>query len=58
MAAFAITSKALENNNFEVLVALVETYIETLDSTNDPIVSINFVYNSKNGAYHASIISS
>ncbi len=58
MAAFAITSKALEDKNFAALVALVETYIETLDSTNDPIVSINFVYNSANGAYHASIISS
>lgn len=58
MADFVITSTAIENKNFAVLVAAVEVYIETLDSTNDPIVSINYVYNSDSGTYHCSIISS
>ena len=58
MAAFAITSKAIENRDFAVLVAAVETYIETLDSTNDPIVSIDYIYNSTSKVYHCSIISS
>ena len=58
MANFVITSKALENESFETLVTAVEVYLETLDSPNKPVVSINYVFNSKSGTYHASLLTS
>jgi len=56
MANFAITSKVIENKDINALVAEVETYIETLDSTNDPIASIQITCNPQSGMYFAVII--
>ena len=56
MAAFATTVKFLENGDGTALAAAVDTYMETLDSTNDPIGAITFGFNSKNGNYFAIIL--
>jgi hypothetical protein len=56
MAAFATTVKFLDNGDGVALAAAVDAYMETLDSTNDPIGAITFGFNSKNGKYFAIIL--
>lgn len=56
MAAYGITSTSIENYSLSALTAAVETYLETLDSTNDPIASIQIGCNPQTGKYWAVII--
>jgi hypothetical protein len=56
MAAWAVAVKVIEEKSIVALGVLMETYIETLDSTNDPIASINTGCNPKTGNYWAIIV--
>lgn len=56
MAAYATLVKFIENGEGNALAAAVDTYMETLDSTADPIGSITFGFNTKNGKYFAIIL--
>ena len=56
MAAFATTVKFLEDGSGVALAALIDTYMETLDSTNDPVASITCGFNSMSGKYWAIIV--
>ena len=56
MAAYSTLVKFLENGDGTALAAAVDAYIETLDSTNDPIGACTFGFNSKSGKYFAIIL--
>jgi len=58
MANWAVTSKVIENDDINALTAAVETYVETLDSTNDPVFSVNIGVQPQSGTYFAVIITS
>jgi len=51
MAAYAITKYITEDYDPTVVAANLETHIETLDSTNNPIVLCDIVYNAKTGKF-------
>jgi len=56
MAAWATTVKFIENGDGVALAAAVDTYMETLDITNDPIGAITFGFNTGSGKYFAIIL--
>lgn len=56
MAAYGTTVKFIENGDGNAFATAVDAYMETLDSTNDPIGAITFGFNSKNGKYFAIIL--
>lgn len=56
MAAYATTLKFIENGDGNALGVAVDAYMETLDSTNDPIGSITFGFNSGSNKYFAIIL--
>lgn len=56
MAAYSTTVKFLENGDGTALAAAVDAYMETLDSTNDPIGAVTFGFNSQSGKYYAIIL--
>jgi len=56
MAAYSTTVKFIENGDGNALATAVDTYMETLDSTNDPIGAVTFGYNAKSGKYFAIIL--
>ena len=51
MAAYAITKHVIEDFDINAVMASMETYIETLDSTNNPIVLANIMVHPKNGKF-------
>ena len=56
MAAYSTTVKFLENGDGVALQAAIDAYMETLDSTNDPVASITCGFNSMSGKYFAFIV--
>jgi len=56
MAAWATTVKFIENGDGVALAAAVDTYMETLDVTNDPIGAITFGFNAGSKKYFAIIL--
>lgn len=51
MAAYAITVYQVEDFNYQVVTAGMETFLETLDSTNNPIVCAQIMIHPKNGKF-------
>ena len=51
MAAYAITVYQIENEDFRVVTAGMETALEALDSTNNPIVLAQIMVSPKNGKF-------
>jgi hypothetical protein len=56
MAAFATLVKVIEDYNLTALGVLIDTYLETLDSTNDPIASITVGCHPQTGKFWAVIV--
>lgn len=56
MAAYSTTVKFIENGDGTALAAAVDAYMETLDSTNDPIGAITFGFNTGSNKYFAIIL--
>lgn len=56
MAAYATTVKFIENGDGNALATAVDAYMETLDSTNDPIGAITFGFNTGSHKYFAIIL--
>ena len=51
MAAYAITRLVSEDFDVNVVAAALETYLETLDSTNNPIIMCNIFQHPRTGKY-------
>lgn len=56
MAAYSTTVKFIENGDGVALAAAVDAYMETLDSTNDPIGAVTFGFNAGSNKYYAIIL--
>ena len=56
MAAYSTTVKFIENGDGTALAAAVDAYMETLDSTNDPIGAVTFGFNTGSCKYFAIIL--
>jgi hypothetical protein len=58
MAAYAIARYTTEDANPVTVAASLETALEALDSTNDPVVLCTVVYNAAAGKYVGILLTS
>ena len=58
MAAYAISKYSVEDYSAAAVLAALETQLETLDSTNDPVVLCNILHDTKTGKYIGVLLTS
>lgn len=58
MAAYAIATYTVEDKRASVVASALETQLETLDSTNDPVVLCSIVYNPSSKTFTGILLTS
>lgn len=58
MAAYSITRYTTEDYSAVTVAANLETALEALDSTNDPVVLCTILYNDKSGKFTGVLLTS